>query len=580
MNESLPKLEHELQVHVLCRAGGKESNEDFADSFIPDDEHIAHYKGYVFAVADGVSSAEAGQQASETAVTHFIHEYPKTPDTWSVSHAAEQLLSTINSKLYRHSHAFSNELKGHLCTFSSLILKSRTAHLFHVGDSRIYRLRDQSLEQLTQDHKAQLSRERAFLARALGMDNRLQLDYRSVSCREKDIFLLCSDGIHDFLSEEEITTILCTEQPPESHTESLYAAAMQRGCDDNISVIVLQIQSLPAENIDDYSERLTQLPFPPPLTPGQKIDGYEVLKQLFMSSRSHLYLVKEPESNQNLVMKTPSPNYSDDPLYIERFIREEWIGLRIENESVVKMIRPRRPKTFLYYLMEFIEGESLEALIEQSAPLKPGRVLKLIDDIYMGLEALHSHETIHQDLKPGNIIVTQDGRAKIIDFGSVYVAGLAEIYSPVKDDHPLGTAEYSDPLYLMGKNSGIQGDVYALATIAYELFTGKLPYGEAIAECRVPRDYERLRYISAREVNPKIPLWLDRALEKGVKFDLQERYTTLAALLRDIRKPNPEFLKDEVKKETQKSSLLFWQLLSGFWFVTLLLVIYLFVLSR
>lgn len=587
-----------LDVAMLCRAGGKTDNEDAADYLIPSDTHQMRYKGSAFVVADGVSSAEAGQQASQTAVTSFLREYPSTPDTWSASHSAEQLLSTINSRLYRHSHAYTNELKGHLCTFSSLIIKSRTAHVFHVGDSRVYHVKNRndvtgSIEQLTRDHKAQLSKDRSFLARALGMDNRLQIDYRSVEVSPDELFILSTDGLHDFIDQSELCACIeANYDDLNALIESLYELALANDCDDNVSIIAVRVDSLPKENIDDFNERLTRLPFPPALKAGMKLDDFEVVKPLFMSSRSHLYLVRDThlqsdnqdgasgDSTPIYVMKAPSENYSDDPLYIERFIREEWVGSRIQNQHVVRVIRPDRAKTFQYYLMEYIEGQSLEQLIADQAPLPPAKVLRLLEQIHSGLQAFHDCETIHQDLKPGNILINKQGVAKIVDFGSVYVAGLAEVFTPLEHDHPLGTAEYSDPQYLMGKNSGIQGDVYALATIAYELFTGGLPYGPTIAECRTPRDYERLRYISAREVNPKIPVWLDRALQKGANFDLQQRYTTLDALLADIRRPNPEFLKNEVKKDTRNNSLLFWQFLSGFWFVTLLLVIYLFVLSR
>ncbi|MCC5879598.1 MAG: bifunctional protein-serine/threonine kinase/phosphatase [Idiomarina sp.] len=570
----------ELDYAVISKQGGKQTNEDFAAAFVPEDTHQLTYKGAALALADGVSSAEAGQQASSTAVTTFLADYPDTPDTWSVQHSAEQVLSTINLRLYRHSHAFSNELKGHLCTFTSLILKSRTAHVFHVGDSRAYQLRGRRLQQLTQDHSTRLSAERSFLARALGMDNHLQLDYAHCDVAEGDVFLLCTDGLYDFVSIQQIQASLSAELPAKEIAEALYQLAMDAGCDDNVSVIVSKVTTLPDESIDEYNERLTQLPFPPALSPGMKVDGFTVTRELFVSARSQLYLVTDSESGEALVMKTPSDNYNDDSLYIDRFIREEWIGCRIRSPYVVRVIRQPRPRTFLYYLMEHVTGVSLEAWLKREKPIKPARALRIIEQITEGLRAFHACEAIHQDLKPGNILVQPDDTIKIVDFGSVHVAGVAEIFVPIERDAALGTAEYSDPHYLMGHNSAIQGDIYALATISYELFTGKLPYGPRIAECRTAADYDRLRYINARTINPRVPVWLDRALEKGVSFDLQHRYSKLDDFVQDIKQPNPDFLRQEVNKTSRNSSLLFWQLLSGFWFVTLLLVIYLFVLSR
>jgi len=164
----------------------------------------------------------------------------------------------------------------------------------------------------------------------------------------------------------------------------------------------------------------------------------------------------------------------------------------------------------------------------------------------------------------------------IVDFGSVYVAGLAELQRPLEHLGALGTASYSDPLYLMGRNPGIKGDVYALATITYEIFTGNLPYGSEVEECRTAFDYDRLRYREASRFNPVIPLWFDGAMKKGVAFDLEERYGSIASLIKDLSQPNPGFLKIDPVEEKQASSLMFWKLLSGFWFFTFFLLMYLF----
>ncbi len=575
----------QLGYHLISDAAGKATNEDAAGIYCPTDLYMQTYKGAAFVVADGVSSAEAGRDASKTAVDAFLQDYFKTPDTWSVRQSAEQVLSTINLRLYRHSHAFNNDSKGHLCTFSAVILKSHSAYVFHVGDSRVYHWRDQQLEQLTTDHTVHISKGRSFLARALGMDGNLQLDYQRVHLVIGDKLLLSTDGLHEFVSPTDINHVLTTAHSCEEAANSLKAKALAAGCDDNLSVIVVHVQQLPNEDIDDYQKRLTKLPFPPAFAPGMKVDGYEIVREIFASSRSHMYLVKDLASGVMAAMKAPSANFEDDSSYIERFIREEWIGSRIHSPYVVGIIRQSRPRSFLYYVMDYVEGDSMDKWLADNHPVKPARALRILGHIATGIQAFHDCEAIHQDLKPGNVIIqrhpdTGEENAIIVDFGSVFVSGVAEIFIPIEHDSVLGTASYSDPLYLTGKNSAIQGDVYSLATIAYEVFTGTLPYGDKIESCKVPSDYDRLRYVSATKINPRIPVWLDRALEKGVEFDLQHRYTTVAEFMKDIRQPNPSFLRDEVKQSTKNSSLLFWQLLSGFWFITLLLVIYLFVLNR
>jgi serine/threonine protein kinase len=561
--------------------GLKSQNEDFAGVHVPEDPYLSLSKGIALVVADGVSSAEAGKDASHTAVTRFIDEYYQTPDTWSAGHCGEKILSTINLRLYRQSHEFATESKGYLTTFDAVVVKSQTAHFFHIGDSRIFRLHrneagEQVLTQLTRDHTARLDENKATLSRALGMDNRLNVDYGRVPLEEGDVLMLSSDGVHDFIDSDKITAILAQDKSAEEISKELVDTAFANDSDDNISAVVGRVEKLPEESLDDYSVKLTRLPFPPELTVGMKIDGYEIVKELFASSRSQLYLVRDIETGEVVAMKTPSLNYEDDVSYIDRFIQEEWIGNRIKGDSVVKIIRQSRPRTCLYYLMEFVEGEGLDKWIEQHQPTSPKAAIAIVKQIGEGLKAFHDNEAIHQDLKPANVLITKDQRAVIVDFGSVYVAGLAELQRPLVHEGALGTASYSDPLYLLGKNPGMQGDVYALATITYEMFTGKLPYGPKVEECTTAFDYDRLRYQSAALHNPVIPLWFDGALEKGVAFELEQRYRTIDELLTDLTQPNPEFLKEDSVAESSTSSLMFWKLLSGFWFVTFLLLLYLF----
>ena len=543
---------------------------------MPQEPAVLEGKGIVLAVADGVSSAEAGKEASDTAITRFLSDYYQTPDTWSVKHAGQKILSSINLTLFKRSHEFASEEKGYLTTFTALVLKSRLANFFHAGDSRAYLFRGGEFKQLTRDHVASIGSGRSFLARAMGMDNSIQIDYSQFTLEADDILLVTSDGIHDFLTIEKIIELISAEKSCQARIEALVQTAFDSGSDDNISGTLCQIVSLPNESLNDYNSKLTRLPFPPPLDKGVKLDGYKVLKELFASSRSQLYLVEDMQTSEQMVMKTPSINFEEDTGYIDRFIQEEWIGKRIDSDHVVKIIKQHRPRTCLYYLMEYVHGVSLEKWMEQNPFPKPKVAFNLVEQIAQGLAAFHKMETIHQDLKPANILVSENNHVKVVDFGSVFVAGLAEVFIPLEHEGVLGTATYSDPKYLLGKNTGIQGDLYALATITYEIFTGKLPYGDKIEECQTAFEYDRLRYISATGANPIIPMWFDRTLARGVSFDLEQRYDNIPEFIQDLKNPNPTYLLDDPKVTKNKPQVLFWQLLSGFWILMLVLVVALF----
>ncbi len=574
----LPPQHRDLQldVGVISSAGVKAINEDCAGVEVPEQAYECQSKGAVLVVADGVSSAEAGREASATAVSRFIEDYYQTPDTWSVNTCGEKVLATLNMRLYRQSHAYAGEGKGFLTTFSAVVIKGQAAYFFHVGDSRIWLLRNGRLRQLTQDHVAVQGEGQTFLSRALGMDNRLNIDCGRVPLEKDDVLLLSSDGVHDFVPATQLARLLHSEGAAQAMAQVVCDTALAQRSDDNVSVVVARIQALPRQNIEDYQHALTRLPFPPELKPGMVLDGFEIQEELFASSRSQLYRVRDQQSGEIMVMKTPSQNYVDDLAYIDRFIQEEWIGLRIRHANVVGVVTQHRKRNFLYYLMEYVQGEGLDAWISRHQPPSPRQAIHLVKQIAAGLMAFHENEAVHQDLKPGNIMITAESRAVILDFGSVWVAGLSERTQTLEAEGVLGTAAYSDPLYLRGQHPGIQGDVYALATITYEMFCGRLPYGNEVEDCQSAWDYDRLRYQPASEVNPMIPQWFDGALRRGCSFDLEQRYATVDDLLHDLQHPNPEFLRDDPVEQGNASKLLFWKLLSGFWFVTLCLLVYLF----
>jgi len=568
----------ELKISAAWKsiAGVKPVNEDSATTYIPRDDYLLQNKGIVIAIADGVSSAEAGREASQTTIERFVTEYYKTPDTWSVEKSGQNVLSTLNLHLYRKSHEFEFDCKGFLTTFSAVVIKGHTAHFFHVGDSRIYHLRNGIFTPCTSDHSAQFGEGRTFISRAMGMDNVLNVDYGTIPLAQNDRFLLSTDGVHDFLSKERMQTILSEGKEPEQLSQLLIESALASSSDDNISVVVAFIESLPDENINDHHSKLTHLPFPPHFFPGMNVDGYVIESELFASSRSQVYLVRDDQTGEQFAMKTPSKNYQEDATYIARFIREEWVGSRVDNANIVKIITQTRSRTYLYYLMEYVEGLSLERWMLKNQPPSPKQAIKIIEGVAAGLTALHNNETIHQDLKPGNIIIQEDSTAVILDFGSVFVSGLAELANPVGLKGVLGTASYSDPLYLQGKEPSFQADVYSLGCISYEVFTGQLPYGNKIEDCRSAFDFDQLRYIPAYQYNPIVPEWFNGALKKSVAFDLEERYTTIDGMMVDFRNPNPEFLRDDPVVEKKSNQLLLWKMISGFWFVTLLLFAYLF----
>lgn len=548
-------------------AGVKADNEDSVGIRVPDG-NLLTTKGACVVIADGVSAAEAGKEASQTSVTYFLSDYFSTPDTWTVKKSAHQVLIALNRWLYSQGQRFLSAEKGYVSTLSVAIFKSRTAHLFHVGDSRIYRFRRGELEQLTTDHSTRINRDQAFLTRAMGLDVNLDVDYRTVELEQGDLFFLSTDGVHDYLSRAELLSVLQSidrgeEVDIEAACNALIAKALENQSDDNLSCQIVRIDALPSESSDDICQKLTELPFPPALEPGMVLDGLKVLEEIHASNRSQLYRVQDTETGHIHVMKTPSVNFDDDPAYIERFVMENWIGSRVDSPQVVKIIKGHQPRSCLYYLMEFIDGVPVTQWCRRLPDSDIASRIALVEQIVWGVRALHRKEILHQDLKPDNILVDPQGNVKIIDFGSCFVGGIAEIAAPIQRDIILGTANYSAPEPVLGRKATTRSDLFSIAVVFYEMLTDRQPYQGKLETSRSLQAYTNLKYEHSFHHNPHVPVWMDGAIDKALSISPQLRYQEVSEFLYDLQHPNAAFLKAQPLPLLMRNPLRFWQVVTA-----------------
>jgi serine/threonine protein phosphatase PrpC len=542
--------------------GDRPANEDCMGLRIPA-EPLLTLKGAAAVIADGVSSAEAGRQASETCVQNFLADYFSTPEPWSVRTSAQRVLTALNRWLYAQGRHMPEARRGYITTLSILVVKSRTAHVFHVGDSRVYLLRAGRLTQLTTDHCASVGVRETVLTRAMGMDVRLDIDHRETEIERGDLFLLTTDGVHSYVPPDTLRQILVdAAENLESACAALLSRAAEGGSPDNRSCQLLRVDALALENPDEIYRRLTELPFPPPLVAGMRLDGYEIECELFASSRSQVYRVRDLESGERCVMKTPSVNFEDDESYIDRFLIEPWIGRRIRSPHVVRAIESKRAPSCLYYLQEYVEGCTLGEWMRTHPQPDIREAVALVEQIGRGLMALHRRETTHRDLKPDNVMIDRQGLAKIIDLGACHIAGIQEIALPIERDTALGTARYAAPEGRLGFGTQPRADLFSLAAITYELLTGALPYGEAIETALAPKDFARLRYTPSYHHNPMIPVWMDAAIRHAIDIDPEARYAELSEFLADLRKPNSRFMSEARAPLIERDPVRYWRRVS------------------
>ncbi|MEP4076441.1 protein kinase domain-containing protein [Haloferula sp.] len=550
--------------------GPKSENQDFLGMHVPTGPLLAT-KGIAACIADGVSAASAAREASETTVRSFLNDFYETPETWQVKTAGQRTLTAINRWLYSQGQGSVSAEKGCVTTFTSLILKSHTAHVFHIGDSRLYRLRDGELEIITRDHSAQVSSETCYLTRAMGISLSPRIDYHTLTAKTGDLFLLTTDGIHGFLNRQEILSILTSGDEPEAIADALGEATANS--DDNRSALVVRVDALSGQDKDDVFRQLSALPFPPDLLPGQSLDGLVVDDLIAASPNSQLYKVRDTLDNDRaLVLKTPSINHQNDPGYLERFALEEWIGLRTDSSHLVKAVRRETPRRFLYYVLEPVNGPTLDEW--SGLHPNPGveSVVKITGDIVSGARALHRKDTIHQDLKPGNILLDADGVVKIIDYGSCRIGGITEITTPFHRQDALGTIDFSAPEYRLGATPTASVDLFSIAAITYYLLTGgKHPYGERWQRAKTLRDFLTLSYTSATAHNPMVPLWMDATLRKALSIQPEHRHESMSEFVRFLDQPDPSATPMTPLPLIERNPLLVWKLLSLTLFIALIL---------
>ena len=339
--------------------GHKEVNQDFHGALIPDGSALT-LKGIAIAIADGISTSSVSRVAAESAIKSFLTDYYCTSDTWSVKTAAQRVISAANSWLYaqtRRSLDASDMDRGYVCTFTAMVLKARLAHIFHVGDCRVSRLAGPALEPLTEDHRIVVSSQQSYLARALGAKSHVEIDYRTVPLQVGDIFILSSDGVHEHVNGTTVAAAI------EIHAENLDHAARQiveealrAGSRDNLTVQIVRIDAVPGADVGEFTDDAVSLTPPPLPELGGLLDGYKILRELHFSSRSHVYLALDTQTDIPVAIKVPSIDLRSDVAYRKRFMMEEWIARRLSSPHVLKAHLQSHKRSYLYTVTEYVDG--------------------------------------------------------------------------------------------------------------------------------------------------------------------------------------------------------------------------------
>lgn len=472
---------------------------------------LAASKGYLVAIADGVSQCADGGLAARSTLQALALDYYATPQTWSVAQALDRLLLAQNRWLQANGGG-----QPLLTTVSALILRGQRFTLAHVGDCRVYRWHADALQRISQDHVWEQPGMQHVLKRALGLDQHLVLDFLDGELREGECFVLLSDGVWSTLGDTAIAAILRDQPDLDSAAHTLVNAAHLAGSQDNASALLVRVDALGEASIGDALIHLQQWPLPPALKTAQLFEGWQVQGVVAQSQQSLLYRVLGGQGRSWLLKTLPS-RLADVPQAGQALLSEEWFLRRVAGRHFPE-VHSGIQRQHLYYVMREYSGMTLARLFQHSSPLPLAQWQDIAERLLRAVGLLHRRQILHRDIKPENLHLGDDGELRLLDFGLAYCPGLSE-------DAPStlpGTPSYIAPEAFRGEPPSAQQDLYAVGVTLYFLLTGHFPYGEIEA-------FQRPRFgvpVSAGRYRPDVPEWLAQSLERGVAADPQQRFET------------------------------------------------------
>ncbi|MBV1813280.1 bifunctional protein-serine/threonine kinase/phosphatase [Pseudomonas viridiflava] len=496
----------QLRFAEFSASGPRPENQD-ALRLVTPVAALAASKGYLFALADGVSQCADGALAAQSTLQALALDYYSTPETWGVAQSLDRLLLAQNRWLLAN---------GLLTTLSALVLRGRRFTLAHVGDCRAYRWQDGKLKRISEDHVWEQADMQHVLKRALGLDQYVVMDYLEGELCEGERLLLVSDGIWATLGDASIRSILTEQDDLDAAVRTLVSAAHLAGSQDNASALLIQVDSLGEDDLGDALLQLQQWPLPPALKPGQVFEGWSIGNVLAQSRQSILYRAHDAHGLPWLIKTLPSARH-DEPGAGQGLLLEEWFLRRVAGRFFPE-IHPLPERQHLYYAMREYSGRTLAHLFSLSGPLPLAQWQDLATRLLRATGLLHRRNIIHRDIKPENLLLGDDGELRLLDFGLAFCPGLSAANA---EDLP-GTPSYIAPEAFNGAEPDPQQDLYAVGVTLYYLLTGQYPYGEIEA-------FQHRRFgtpIPASRYRPDLPLWLSQSLDKAVQANPAQRYET------------------------------------------------------
>jgi serine/threonine-protein kinase len=268
------------------------------------------------------------------------------------------------------------------------------------------------------------------------------------------------------------------------------------------------------------------------LHPGDQLDHYRLESLVARSGMASIYRATDFENGRTVAIKIPHPEVEADPLFYDRFKREEEIGKKLDHPGVMRVYADA-DRSRVYMVMEWVEGKLLRQILIEQKKLPIERAIRITLGICEALEYIHSKGVVHRDLKPENIMVDANDRVKLIDFGIAGSVGMRRL-TFAKLTHAMGTPDYISPEQVKSKRGDARSDIYALGVMLYEMLTGDVPFHGPNAFA-IMNDRLLNNPIPPRELNPEISPQLQEIIYRALERKSENRYASVREFAHDLR---------------------------------------------
>ena len=268
------------------------------------------------------------------------------------------------------------------------------------------------------------------------------------------------------------------------------------------------------------------------LTKGQKInDRYEIIKTIGEGGMANVYLAEDTILERKVAIKVLRGDLSNDEKFIRRFKREALSVSNLSHPNIVEVYDVGEEDGNYYIVMEYIEGKTLKQLLQKRGALTLTEVIDIMSQLTDGLAHAHEAYIIHRDIKPQNIMIEDNGRIKITDFGIAMALNSTQL---TQTNSVMGSVHYLPPEQANGKGSTVKSDIYSLGILMYELLTGSVPFkGDTAVEIALKHMKEKIP--SVRKQNPTIPQSVENIILKATAKNPKNRYDSVREMYNDLQ---------------------------------------------